>query len=94
MGPLRTGEGGFRSWRVRIHLIRIKGGRPFIGAPLASLAEGDYVYIRNEGDGYEELFNRRDDPNELDNQRRFQRDTRDQRSASGASRPDESWSLG
>jgi arylsulfatase A-like enzyme len=33
--------------------------------PLISLAEGDLVYIRNEGDGTEELFNERDDPREL-----------------------------
>ena len=34
---------------------------------LISLAEGDFVYIRNEGDGTEELFNERDDPLELTN---------------------------
>jgi arylsulfatase A-like enzyme len=38
--------------------------------PLVSLADGDYVYIRNEGDGVEELFNVRDDPGELHNQAR------------------------
>ena len=37
-----------------------------------ALAEGDYVYIRNEGDGSEELFNERDDPNEFDNRARFE----------------------
>ena len=35
--------------------------------PLASPAAGDFVYIRNEGDGDEELFNRREDPDELTN---------------------------
>jgi arylsulfatase A-like enzyme len=35
--------------------------------PLISLAAGDFVYIRNEGDGSEELFNEREDPNELTN---------------------------
>jgi arylsulfatase A-like enzyme len=34
---------------------------------MVSLAEGDFVYIRNEGDGTEELFNERDDPLELIN---------------------------
>ena len=34
---------------------------------MISLAEGDFVYIRNEGDGGEELFNRHDDPDELHN---------------------------
>jgi len=28
---------------------------------------GDFVYIRNEGDGSEELFNQRDDPQEVTN---------------------------
>ena len=32
-----------------------------------TLAGGDFVYIRIEGDGSEELFNQRDDPNELNN---------------------------
>jgi arylsulfatase A-like enzyme len=35
--------------------------------PLAALAAGDFVYIRNEGDGTEELFNQREDPDELTN---------------------------
>ena len=34
---------------------------------MISLAEGDFVYIRNEGDGSEELFNEREDPDELKN---------------------------
>jgi arylsulfatase A-like enzyme len=34
---------------------------------LVSLAEGDFVYIRNERDGAEELFNMREDPRELTN---------------------------
>jgi arylsulfatase A-like enzyme len=41
-----------------------QGRSPARRGPLTSLAEGDYVYIRNEGDGTEELFNDRDDPNE------------------------------
>ena len=41
--------------------------RPLTRGPLVSLAEGDFVYIRNEGDGTEELFNERDDPRELTN---------------------------
>ena len=44
--------------------IRIKVDHRLAG-PLISLAEGDFVYIRNEGDGSEELFNERDDPREL-----------------------------
>jgi arylsulfatase A-like enzyme len=34
---------------------------------LVAVAEGDFVYIRNEGDGGEELFNDRDDPHQLSN---------------------------
>ena len=39
-----------------------QGRSPAKRGPLISLAEGDFVYIRNEGDGAEELFNERDDP--------------------------------
>ena len=41
-----------------------QGRSPAYRGPLISLAEGDFVYIRNEGDGSEELFNQRDDPHE------------------------------
>ncbi len=44
-----------------------QGRSPAYRGPLISLAEGDFVYIRNEGDGSEELFNERDDPYELTN---------------------------
>ncbi len=44
-----------------------QGRSPANRGPLISLAEGDFVYIRNEGDGAEELFNERDDPRELSN---------------------------
>jgi len=47
-----------------------QGRSPAHRGPLISLAEGDYVYIRNEGDGREQLFNERDDPRELDNRAR------------------------
>jgi arylsulfatase A-like enzyme len=45
-----------------------QGRSPAKRGPLIALAEGDYVYIRNEGDGAEELFNEREDPRELHNQ--------------------------
>jgi arylsulfatase A-like enzyme len=45
-----------------------QGRSPAERGPMISLAEGDFVYIRNEGDGTEELFNERDDPRELRNQ--------------------------
>jgi arylsulfatase A-like enzyme len=44
-----------------------QGRSPAARGPLVSLAAGDFVYIRNEGDGSEELFNERDDPRELTN---------------------------
>ena len=42
-----------------------QGRSPAARGPLVSLAEGDFVYIRNERDGSEELFDERDDPREL-----------------------------
>jgi hypothetical protein len=45
-----------------------QGRSPAKRGPLISLAEGDFVYIRNEGDGGEELFNEHEDPRELRNQ--------------------------
>jgi arylsulfatase A-like enzyme len=47
-----------------------QGRAPIHRGALTSIAEADYVYIRNEGDGSEELFNQRDDPNEVDNRAR------------------------
>ena len=44
-----------------------QGRSPACRGPLVSLAAGDFVYIRNEGDGSEELFDERDDPRELMN---------------------------
>jgi arylsulfatase A-like enzyme len=44
-----------------------QGRSPAQRGPLISLADGDFVYIRNEGDGTEQLFNERDDPRELMN---------------------------
>ncbi len=46
------------------------GRSPARRGPMLSLAEGDFVYIRNQGDGTEELFNERDDPRELTNRAR------------------------
>src|SRR5262249_44439584 len=47
-----------------------QGRSPARRGPLISLAEGDFVYIRNLGDGSEELFDERDDPRELINRAR------------------------
>jgi arylsulfatase A-like enzyme len=43
------------------------GRSPAHRGPLISLAEGDFVYIRNQGDGGEELFNQHKDPHEFVN---------------------------
>jgi hypothetical protein len=45
------------------------GRSPADRGAMISVAEGDFVYIRNEGDGAEELFNKSDDPHELSNRR-------------------------
>ncbi len=42
-----------------------RGRSPAWRGPLISLAEGDFVYIRNQRDGTEELYNEQDDPGEL-----------------------------
>jgi arylsulfatase A-like enzyme len=47
-----------------------QGRSPVHRGALASIAEGDYVLIRNEGNDSEELFNEREDPNEFDNRAR------------------------
>jgi arylsulfatase A-like enzyme len=43
------------------------GRSPIHRGPMISLADGNFVFIRNEGDGGEELFNQREDPGELHN---------------------------
>jgi arylsulfatase A-like enzyme len=43
------------------------GRSPARRGPLVSLVDGDLLYIRNEADGTEELYNERDDPRELTN---------------------------
>ena len=48
-----------------------RGRSPASRGPLVSLAMGDFVYIRNLGDGAEELFNEHDDPRERDNRARL-----------------------
>ena len=42
-----------------------QGRSPASRGPLVSLADDDFVYIRNEGDGSEQLFDERGDPQEL-----------------------------
>ena len=49
-----------------------QGRSPASGGPLVSLAEGDFVYIRNEGDGSEQLFNECADPQEIDDRSKFE----------------------
>jgi arylsulfatase A-like enzyme len=48
-----------------------QGRSPARRGPLLSMALGNYVYIRNEADGSEELFNQFDDPRELTNRARL-----------------------
>ena len=49
-----------------------QGRSPASRGPLVSLAEGSFVYIRNDGDGSEQLFNERDDPQEIDDRSQFE----------------------
>ena len=51
---------------------RTRGDRRLLEDHLISLAEGDFVYIRNEGDGSEQLFNERADPQEIDDRSQFE----------------------
>jgi arylsulfatase A-like enzyme len=44
-----------------------QGRSPAYRGPMIALAEADFVYIRNEGDGAEELFDERGDPYEVTN---------------------------
>jgi hypothetical protein len=44
-----------------------QGRSPAYRGSMISLADGEFVYIRNERDGTEELFNERDDPHQLTN---------------------------
>jgi hypothetical protein len=44
-----------------------QGRSPAVSGPLVALAEEEFVYIRNETDGHEQLFNVREDPRELTN---------------------------
>jgi arylsulfatase A-like enzyme len=44
-----------------------RGRSPAYRGPLISFAEGNFVYIRNEGNGSEELFDEHDDPRQLTN---------------------------
>ncbi len=48
-----------------------QGRSPASRGPLISLAESNFVYIRNEGDGSEQLFNERDDSQEIDDRAKF-----------------------
>jgi arylsulfatase A-like enzyme len=48
-------------------LLPNQGRSPAQRGPLVSLADGDLVYIRNLGDGAEELFDEREDARELSN---------------------------
>jgi arylsulfatase A-like enzyme len=69
--PSRAGEGAISELASPNPYDPNQGRSPVHRGALASLAEGEYVYILNEGDGSEELFNQRDDPNEFDNRARL-----------------------
>ncbi len=70
-GPSRDGEGAISELASPNPYDPNQGRSPIHRGALASIADRDYVYIRNEGDGSEELFNERADPNEFDNRARL-----------------------
>ena len=49
-----------------------RGRSPASRGPLISLADNNFVYIRNEGDGSEQLFDERGDPHEFSDQSRVE----------------------
>jgi arylsulfatase A-like enzyme len=61
------GDGALSELSVPNPLNPNQGRSPAARGPLVCLADGDYVYIRNERDGREQLFHERDDPDELVN---------------------------
>jgi hypothetical protein len=71
IGPSSPREGALSELRSPNPYDPNQGRSPIHHGPLVSLIEGDYVYIRNEGDGSEQLFNRRTDPNEFDDRGQF-----------------------
>ena len=62
--PPRDDEGAISELSGPNPTFPSKGRSPATRGSLVSLAEGDYVYIRNEGDGREQLFHEGNDPDE------------------------------
>jgi len=60
-------EGAFSELAAPNPVNPSRGRSPAFRGPLVALAQDDYIYIRNEGDGKEELFHQRNDPRELIN---------------------------
>jgi arylsulfatase A-like enzyme len=70
--PSLAGEGAISELASPNPYDPNQGRSPGHRGAMASLADGDYVYIHNDGDGSEELFNRRVDPNEFDDRSNFE----------------------
>jgi arylsulfatase A-like enzyme len=68
--PPVEAEGAFCELASPNPLDPNQGRSPAHRGPLVSVAEGGFVYIRNEKDGSEELFDERDGPRELINRAR------------------------
>jgi arylsulfatase A-like enzyme len=67
-GSARVSGGGAISELAAPNPLDPNQGRsPAHRGPMVSLAAGEFAYIRNEGDGDEQLFNERVDPREADN---------------------------
>jgi arylsulfatase A-like enzyme len=70
-GPARDGDPVFSELISPNPTNPNQGRSPALPGPLVSLAEAGFVYIRNDGDGSEQLFNERDDPREIDDRSRL-----------------------
>jgi arylsulfatase A-like enzyme len=64
-GPAGAGEAALSELEAANPANPNHGRSPAARGPLVSLAAGDFVYIRNQRDGSEELFDKRNDPREL-----------------------------
>ena len=66
-----------------------QGRSPIHRGALSSIADEDYVYIRNERDGSEELFSNRSDPDEFINRAQTAGTSAGEGTLKGTSRPDQ-----
>ena len=64
---VRVGDGAISELTVPNPTNPNQGRSPASRGPLASVTDNEYVYIRHENNGHEQLFHERSDPHELVN---------------------------